>query len=207
MQNCVFRLLPLACLFACLLACGEGAQIDEPTLPLELDLSDRTYLNNETYVYAGIWRGDTLFDPIQAEALLLDYFWTIDGKITHRKLEQILPNGSDGRSEVLARFTVVDFLGDTLSDTLRVKLPLWVKLVSPVDGYVASVGERIEFIYQSNRPVQVELWQCKNESCGDTTLVSPALAEQAKLDSGFYYWGIQGTQSFRSLEVRPQEQP
>jgi hypothetical protein len=211
MQNHAFLLL-LACAPFWLLSCGQSAQIDEPPLPLELELYPRTYSNNETYVYAEIWRGDTPFDINAADSLFLDYFWTIEGNTVRRKLEQKLSNGSDGRSEILARFTVVDIWGDTLSDTLRVELPLWFKLVSPVHGYVARVGERIRFVYQSNKPVQLELWQCRNEACEGADTIPVELAEQGKLGPGSYYWGIQRTPPFRYLEVsylevRPQEQP
>jgi hypothetical protein len=205
MQNRAFSLL-LVCASFCLLSCGEGAQIDEqPPLPLELDLYSSPHFK-DNYVYARIWMGNTLFNSNEAESLFLDYFWTIDDNRIHHKLEQKLSNGSDGRSEVLVRFTVVDHLGDTLSDTLRVELPLWVKLVSPVDRYVAGVGEQVRFIYQSNKPVQLELWKCESET-EPCALLIPNLGAQAKLDSGTYYWGVQGTQYFRYLEVHQQVQP
>jgi hypothetical protein len=210
MQNRAFRLLPLASLLACLLSCGESAQIDSPPLPLELDLYWPSTLYGPRYAVAEVWAGNTPLESDQMmQSFLQDYFWTVENSTKTDMMHQSylpIPDGSDGRSEILARFTVVDLWGDTLSDTLRVELPLWVKLVSPVAGYVAGVGEQVRFIYQSNKPVQLELWQCKSEEKTCAPLI-PDLGAQAKLDSGVYYWGVQGTQNFRYLEVRPQEQP
>jgi hypothetical protein len=183
---------------ALLASCGTDAYLETQTpWPLDIEVN---WLEKENHAEVYIWLADTIFFNPEAAGYLQDAFWTMGSKTVRNTFYLPLPDGSDGRADTLVRFTIVDLLGDTLSKSERMKLPLWVQLVSPVEGYQARVGDTLRFLYRSNQNVPLWLWQ----NC-DSTKTSPLESMAIGLKAGEYCWGVDA--SLKGLSRRFQVLP
>jgi hypothetical protein len=131
-----------------LLSCSDGDKFNEEE-------------HNEIFIDWAISK-DTLY-LYGGLDLLQNFFWVIDGDTTY------IPKKRISYGEHTIQLYMIDIWGDTLiySETIILKEPFGVTLLSPVDKFLAN-DDFIEFQYKVNgasEETQVLVYFCIGEHC------------------------------------------
>jgi hypothetical protein len=124
---------------------------------------DTLYLDEELFMeYDGEWRGVFLR---QLDGYLQNFFWIIDNDT----IGDFRPRRKIAYGEHFIQLSLIDIWGDTLSysETIHVKEPLSITLLSPVDEFVAN-NNFIKFQYKVNgasEETQSSVYFCIGENC------------------------------------------
>ena len=190
---------PVIALTLLMLSCSDSEKFSsEKSHVIQLKGISSTSRANELYLYEDLWlvnsEHSVPFRLDSAKYYLNDYFWIIDSDTIRSNKN---PHRT-GYGEHSVKLVLIDAYGDTLSDSISVRLdePLKIDLLSPIDGFsdfsktdslefrykisgVDSWEQAFSFVYVSTDTNS--LW--KEENILRDNILKPPLDD-------IYFWGV-----------------